>query len=258
MSCVAVDVAPPRTLGGLPALAGHLAHAFALVPPWSLSRSTRRRRDLERRFFARTLRAVGVELEVVGAPVQGPGVMFLANHLSFTDVLAMAPLLDASFVAKADVRRWPGMGRLVEAFGTVFVDRDRPADAAAQVEAVAARLRGGGRVALFPEGTTSRGDGVLPFRTALLAAARHARVVQPIALAYSDGARRAYVGEESLVANLARLAPHRARLSIEFLPPLPDPRRSDRKHLAAEAREAIVRALSDRADAARPWSQQKA
>ena len=79
-----------------------------------------------------------------------------------------------------------------------------------------------------------------------------------IALAYSDGARRAYVGEESLVANLARLAPHRARLSIEFLPPLPDPRRSDRKHLAAEAREAIVRALSDRADAARPWSQQKA
>lgn len=254
---MAADVAPPRALGGLPALAGHLALAFALVPPWSLSRSTRRRRDLERRFFTRALRAVGVEMKVVGAPVAGPSVLFVANHLSFTDVLALAPLLDAAFVAKADVRRWPGMGRLVEAFGTVFVDRDRRTGVAAQVETLAARLRAGGRVALFPEGTTSNGGGVLPFRTALLAAARHARAVQPIALSYTDGARRAYVGDESLVANLARLAPHRARLRIEFLPPLPDAARSDRKLLASQARGEIGRALSERADAPRSRTRQE-
>lgn len=235
----------PRALRGLPALAAHLLLAFALVPVWSASRSPSRRRALERRFFARALRAVGVEVRAVGAPTPGPGALFVANHLSFTDIVALAPLINAAFVAKADVRRWPGMGRLVEAFGTVFVDRDRRGDVAAQVEAVARRLRGGERVAIFPEGTTSVGEGTLPFRPALLAAAREARVVQPIALAYTDGARRAYVGDESLVANLVRLAPHRARLTVAFLSPLPDGLRSDRKRLAAAAHAAITSALSD-------------
>ncbi|HEX8553686.1 MAG TPA: 1-acyl-sn-glycerol-3-phosphate acyltransferase, partial [Sphingomonas sp.] len=106
-------------------------------------------------------------------------------------------------------------------------------------------LHAGGNLALFPEGTTSDGTAVLPFRSALLAAAQAASVVQPIAIRYSDAARRAYVGDESLVANLVRLAPHRARVELVFLPPLPSALNRDRKALARAARAAIQAALAE-------------
>jgi 1-acyl-sn-glycerol-3-phosphate acyltransferase len=161
----------PRPLWGLPQLVGHLALAFALVPAWRLARTPGRRATLERRFFRRALRAVGVEVRVTGRPVPGPGVLFVANHLSFTDIVALAPLLHATFVAKADVRRWPVMGRLVARFGTIFVERKRPMDAdrasgAGRSAAARGRPRGafpgghdvGGRAgAAFPLDAAGRG-----------------------------------------------------------------------------------------------------
>lgn len=232
-------MAERRALGGLPALGLNAARAFALVPRWLMMPETDLRRRREQRFFARLLAGIGVEIEPVGAPVDEPGTLFVANHISFTDVLALALLLDVRFVAKADVRRWPLIGAWAERLGTLFVERGARGQAGAQVSAIGEVLRGGGRVLLFPEGTTSDGLAVLPFRSALLEAAAVARRVQPVALTYSDGARRAYVGEESLGANLLRLAPHRARLRIEFLPPVEVPAPFDRKRLAGQLRDAI-------------------
>lgn len=225
------------------ALLAHLALAFALVPRWYAVRNARARAGLERRFFDRVLRAVGVTVVLRGTPSRTAGTLFLANHLSFTDVVALAVALDCDFVAKAELARWPILGPLAKGFGTVFVARDRAMDAPAQIDAVARRLREGRSVMLFPEGTTSDGAGVLPFRSALLAAGAAASVVQPVALRYTDGARRAYIGDESLLANLLRLAPCRSVLTIDFLPPLGPGDRVDRKTAARAAHLAITLAL---------------
>lgn len=228
---------------GAASLVAQLAIGFALVPAWYAARDRRARAELARRFFARLLGAVGVTVVVRGSPSATPATLFLANHLSFTDVVAIALEIDADFVAKADVRRWPVMGRLAARFGTVFVERDRVLGAKDQAGAIARRLSEGRSVVLFPEGTTSDGIRVLPFRSALLAAGEAAAIVQPIALRYTDGARRAYVGDESLLANLIRLAPYRAVLTIEFLAPLDPGERIDRKTLAVAAHRAISAAL---------------
>jgi 1-acyl-sn-glycerol-3-phosphate acyltransferase len=232
-----------RALGGLPALGGHLALAFSLAPIWAATRRPDRRRRLEQLFFRRTLRALGLELDCEGSPSTTPGTLFVANHISFADVLALATCVDAAFVAKSEVRSWPVLGWLAKRFGTLFVTRGRRIDARAQAELLAARLRRGENIIIFPEGTTSDGTSVLPFRSTLLAAAEPASAVQPVAIRYSDAARRAYVGDESLVANLVRLAPHRARLQLIFLQPMPAGPEASRKGLARQARAAIKASL---------------
>jgi 1-acyl-sn-glycerol-3-phosphate acyltransferase len=223
----------------LPGLLLHLAHAFALVPGWLMMRAGYGRRLREQRFFNYCLQAIGVELDVRGDPASGGGTLFVVNHISFTDVLALAAILDVRFVAKADVADWPLIGNWARRLGTLFVDRTDRRSAAAQAETLAGALAGGADLLLFPEGTTSDGTGLLPFRSSLLEAARFARRVQPIALTYSDGARRGYVGEESLLANLVRLAPHRSSLRIDFLPPLETSLLHDRKSLAMLLEERI-------------------
>lgn len=232
-----------RRLWGLPALGGHLALAISLAPLWMATRTPDRRAGLEQRFFRRALRALGIEVESAGRVSTAPGTLFLANHISFSDVLALATQVNAAFVAKSDVRDWPLIGPLAARFGTVFVARGRSSEARAQADRLIGCLRRGGSLVLFPEGTTSDGAAVLPFRSALLAAAEAASVVQPVAIRYSDAARRAYVGDETFVANLLRLAPHRARVELRFLPPLPTRLRSDRKALALAAHAAIEAGL---------------
>ena len=235
----------PRRFGGLPALAGHLALAFSLAPIWLVVRRPDRRKRLERGFFRGMLRALGLRVTRSGARSTSPGTLFVANHISFADVLALATQVDATFVAKSDVRGWPVIGPLAARFGTIIVERGRSLEAGRQAACLTRHLHAGGNLALFPEGTTSDGTAVLPFRSALLAAAQAASVVQPIAIRYSDAARRAYVGDESLVANLVRLAPHRARVELVFLPPLPSALNRDRKALARAARAAIQAALAE-------------
>lgn len=247
-----VWVTRDRALRGLPGLAWHLLAGFSLVPAWLLSRKAERRRKIELRFFEHSLAAIGVKIEVVGEPIRGNGTLYLANHISFTDVLALAKLLNARFVAKSEVRRWRLLGRWAERMEALFVDRDARGDAPHQISHLTAALRAGDSLILFPEGTTSDGDDVLPFRSALLAAAMVASRVQPIALSYSDGRRRAYIGTETLGANLLRLAPYRTCLRVEFLAALPAELHADRKQLARAARAAIRAARAPEQQATRP------
>ena len=228
-----------RRFRGWPALAGQLTLAFSLAPLWIAARRPRRRKQLEQRFFRTALQALGLEVAIEGTPSIAPGTLFLANHISFADVLALATRIDAAFVAKSDVRHWPLIGPLAARFGTIFVERGRLLDAGQQAERLARHLRVGQSLVLFPEGTTSTGAGVLPFHSALLAAAEAAQAIQPVAIRYSDAARRAYVGDETFVANLVRLAPYRAWVELVFLPPLDLTLRTDRKALAQAARSAI-------------------
>lgn len=169
------------------------------------------RRQRVQRWSRRVLRVLGIELRVQGRLAPGARLLVL-NHLSWLDVMVLHALCpEARFVAKADVRRWPLVGPLVAGAGTVFVDRDRPLRLRQAADEVVAVLRGGGTVALFPEGTTSDGRDVLPFRRGLLGSADRAGCpVQAIALRYVEppdaiSPSVPYIGDDTLLQSMWRL-----------------------------------------------------
>lgn len=142
-------------------------------------------RKLERGFHRLILAGHGIEVRVHGKPSGPAGTLFVANHVSWIDIPLLAALLDAAFVAKDDVARWPVLGALARRCGTLFVARDRPRLADTQWRSITRELATERGVILFPEGTTSNGDGLLPFRTSLFAAARMpSSVIQPVAIVY--------------------------------------------------------------------------
>lgn len=146
-------------------------------------------------FFYRVLRRLlRLRVRVIGAPVTGQPVIFVANHMSWVDIAAIGSSIPAHFVAKREVRDWPLIGLTAELTGTVFVDRSRRRQTANVNAEIAKRLARGNPVVLFAEGTSSDGNRVLPFRSALVGAAgdlpasgpAHREVMlQPLSISYT-------------------------------------------------------------------------
>jgi len=116
-------------------------------------------------------------------------VLFAANHVSYADITVLGSVIAGSFIAKAEVADWPFFGWLAKLQRSVFVDR-RVRSTITQRDAISRRLGVGDALILFPEGTSSDGNRVLPFKTALFAAAEHGKgltpvVVQPVSIAYT-------------------------------------------------------------------------
>lgn len=202
------------------------------------------------RWSAGMLRRLGVGIDSVGVPRPGP-VLFVANHISWLDILAINAVQPARFVSKADVRSWPVLGWLVACGGTLFIERERKRDALRVLHEVAAALKDGQTVAVFPEGTTADGHALLPFHANLLQAAISTEVpVQAIALRYRDAAHAispaaAFVGDTTLLQSLWWVASARGlRVKVTLLPPA-GTRHLDRRALAETLREAIGEALND-------------
>jgi 1-acyl-sn-glycerol-3-phosphate acyltransferase len=127
---------------------------------------------------------LGMHRRVTGRPAAEPALL-VANHLSYLDVVLLAAELPAVFVAKREVRSWPGMGPLAWLVGTIFVDRDSPRDLVRVTSEIGTALAGGDTVVLFAEGTSTRGDRVLPLKPALLEpAVRGGWPVHSAALSY--------------------------------------------------------------------------
>jgi 1-acyl-sn-glycerol-3-phosphate acyltransferase len=206
------------------------------------------RLELKQRWSRQLLGMLGVRLHAAAPP---PGAALLvANHVSWLDIFVINAVTPAAFVCKAEVRGWPFIGWLCERTETVFMPRGSRSAAKQAGEAVALRLRQGWRVAVFPEGTTSDGGGVLPFHAALLQGAIDADCrVQPLALRYLDedgeaATAAAYCGDTTLLQSLLRIAAMpRLDARLELLPPL-DGRGAERRMLAAQAEAAIGQALS--------------
>ncbi len=97
--------------------------------------------------------------------------LLVSNHLSYLDVLVLSSIRPCVFVAKRDVAAWPLFGWLARAAGTIFVDRKHRLSSPAVVGLVRDAIAGGSVVVLFPEGTSSDGSTVLPFKSALLESA---------------------------------------------------------------------------------------
>src|SRR5215813_15628246 len=197
-----------RALGLLGQLLLMLAGAVVVAP--RLSPGTRG--ALGARLAVRTLHTLQVRVRRLGAtPYDGP-MLLVANHVSWLDVYALNALVGGPrSVAKSEVARWPIAGAIARGFGTFFHVRGNCRDAARAKDAVAAALRAGERVVVFPEGTTSEGDEVGPFHAAFFQAAVDARVpVQAVAVRYPGPAGRpdpaaAFVGDMTFVASLARV-----------------------------------------------------
>lgn len=134
------------------------------------------------------LRVFRVKTQLTGdIPSKG---LLACNHLSYLDILVIGSLTPCVFVAKNDVRHWPVLGWFATMAGTVFVHRGKRTQAAQSVDEIGAALKNGALVALFPEGTSSGGETVLPFKSSLLeSAAQHAHTLTVGLLEYelADG-----------------------------------------------------------------------
>ena len=197
------------------------------------------------RFLRLAGRALGARVRVDGRPL-AKNVLFVANHVSWLDILAVGGATGAAFVSKDGIARWPVIGWLARTAGTIFIARERRAAAGDQARTLAAALASGRPVALFPEGTTGPGDGVLPFRAALFAALDTSRAqVQPIAIGYgAERERVAWVGQEPAAVNALRVIGGRGPvpITLRFLEPF-SAAGMDRKQVAARARAAIAAVL---------------
>ena len=126
---------------------------------------------------ARIARVMNVDLRILGTPPNRG--LVVSNHLGYLDIVVLAATAPSVFVAKSEIRRWPVFGWFARRSGCIFVDRESSASAGRSVRAIRAALNRGRRVILFPEGTSSGGAGVLPFRSSLLEPA----VGQPLTIA---------------------------------------------------------------------------
>ena len=142
-------------------------------------------RDRMTQLWARGLaRILGLSIQLEGEPPPR-GALLVANHLSYLDIVLLAARIPCGFVAKAEVRSWPGIGLVCRVAGVVFVDRARRRDAPRAASEMHDALAQGRTVILFPEGTSTDGRAVLPFRSALLdGAARSGRPVWCAAVGY--------------------------------------------------------------------------
>src|SRR3954466_418057 len=195
------------------------------VPLHYFWRLLRARSPWPRWFLGRVGRAAGIRVRVVGRPLERD-VLFLANHLSWLDILIVAGASGAAFVAKQEVAEVPVVGWLAGLNNTVFVARSERSGVRGQADALRAALATGQPVALFPEGTTDGGPDILPFRASLLASLfpPPERVkARPVAMDYGASAHDiAWVGDETAPANAKRVLSRRgtARVTLRFLKPV--------------------------------------
>lgn len=207
------------------------------------------------------LRSLAVRVEVRGRkPDSGRECLIVGNHVSWLDTYVIHSVRPhARFVAKSEVRQWPVVRTMAEAFETFFIRRGSRRDAARVKDALAAALRNGETVAAFPEGTTSDGLMLGRFYPALFQAAIDARAdVQPVAIRYLDADRRvsgaaAFIGDMTVAESLRQiLLEPRIEAEIVFCPPIPSLGRT-RRELAALAHASIARVLGFDCPALDDW-----
>jgi len=208
--------------------------------------SARERALWQQRQAIAMLDAMEVEVEVRGIrPREG---LVVSNHLGYLDILVIASQLPCVFVSKSEVRSWPFIGNLLAAAGTILADRDRRHSAHQTMIEIRGILEQGLPVVVFPEGTSSDGSKVLPFRSSLLeAASDSAWAAHPMAISYlgsggDPGRDICYWGDDTFLPHLTKLAridPLKATLAIGVR----EVRGLPRKEAATVLRDEVIRLL---------------
>lgn len=214
----------------------------------------------------------GINVTVIGAPLQDRGVLMVSNHTSYLDILALGGIARVSFVAKSEVANWPLFGTFARLQRTVFVQREHRSKTGVTRDEIRNRILEGDALVLFPEGTSNDGNRVLPFKSALMGAAETVVgagddgkpryvPVQPISITYvglhgipmgrENRPLFAWYGDMELVDHLWEgLETGPVDVVIEFHPPITVDMVGGRKKLAAIVEQTIrdgqTRALAGR------------
>jgi 1-acyl-sn-glycerol-3-phosphate acyltransferase len=176
--------------------------------------------------------------------------MFVANHVSWIDIFALNSVHTLRFIAKSEIRSWPLLGWLCEKGNTLFIERSKRQDVSRMVELTADRLRAGDNLCFFPEGATSDGAGLKPFKGSLMQAAIDAESsIWPVAIRYPKpgggvNTEMAYFDDMSLLQSLKQVLAQRSPVvELHFLPVIAT-RGLDRRSLSVLARQAITAGLN--------------
>lgn len=199
----------------------------------------------------RLLAAFNIKVMVSGniPPENLSHAMIIANHISWADIHVLNSVIPLRYIAKSDIRHWPIFGFFASRVNTLFVDRAKKQDALRIVDITTACLEAGDRLCLFPEGTTTDGTTVLPFKSSLIEAAIRAETpIYPVAINYplANGGintAMAYAGETTLKESMQQaLAIKSPIVMIHFLAPI-STKNQDRRALALLVHDAISKQL---------------
>jgi 1-acyl-sn-glycerol-3-phosphate acyltransferase len=155
-------------------------------------------RRLPRWWHRMMCRIIGLKVVVYGDLSARRPLLIVSNHASWKDILVLGSVADVVFIAKSEVRDWPVFGWLARLQRSVFVERSQRGKTGAQISEVSQRLVAGEVVVLFPEGTTSDGNRVMPFKSSLFGAASAALPHAPDGVVYIQPVAIAYVGIHGL------------------------------------------------------------
>lgn len=240
------------------------------------------RRQIPHAYHRLVCRILGIRVVVHGRAARGSGVLFVANHCSWVDIPTLSAAAAVSFVAKQEIADWPFFGLLAKLQRTIFIARDKRGETGRYRDTIRGRLRAGDNLVLFPEGTSSDGNRVLRFKSALFAVAEAGMgaeepatptwtpLIQPVSIAYTglcglplQRPERPFVtwyGDMELVPHLwdmVRRGPIEA--VVVFHPPLAAGTADSRKRVAAAAQDAVARgvaaAIAGRLDELSPTSE---
>jgi 1-acyl-sn-glycerol-3-phosphate acyltransferase len=249
-----------RSVRSFLVLAGFFAFTLPLMPLqllflWTGSRYAR---TFPHWYHRQVCKIVGIRLNIDGEVAREQGVLLISNHVSWLDITVLSAVAPVSFVAKQEVASWPFVSWLAKLQRSVFVDRNRRNEVGDKANEILSRLESGDHVVLFAEGTSSDGNRVVPFKTALFAAAKPSNgnalgsniSAQTLALTYTKLhglplCRRgrpqvAWYGDMDLASHAWRLlglGPLDARIRIG--PPVPLDAFPDRKALARYAEDKV-------------------
>jgi 1-acyl-sn-glycerol-3-phosphate acyltransferase len=191
----------------------------------------------------KVMRLHGIEVEASGPVPKGPALL-VANHLSYLDPVVLGALVDATPIAKADLASWPLIGLAARQLGVIFVERGKAQSRLSVIHQAEQVLKDGGIVLNFPEGTTTDGSTVLPYRKALFGIAQNLGVpVIPAALVF-EPRELAWYGDETFVPHYLRLAAMRGvRATLKLGEPLPSRAYKTADELAHAARARTISLL---------------
>lgn len=201
-------------------------------------------------FLRYAARVCGARVEVIGTHLKRD-VFFVANHVSWVDILALAGASGTAFVAKAELAEAPVVGWLASLNRTVFVKREHRMGVAEQINALKEALVDNWSVTVFPEGTTTDGQSLLPFKTSMLSVLEPPPpgvLVQPVIVDYGPVAEWiGWIGEESGINNAKRVLSRKGsfRVRLHYLEPFSPEDFRGRKAISQESRRRIEEALVD-------------
>jgi len=229
----------------------HFLHGLltsTLVYPWV---DAARREQLVRQWSRRLLSLCGVSCPTADrtAPPSAPGALVVSNHTSWLDILVLNAHQPCRFVAKADIRGWPLVGRLCDLNGTIFISPEKRREVREVHRLLTERIAAGERIAFFPEGGVSDQGTVLPFHANLFEAAIEAGVpIQPCAVRYLNAEGRLhpatrFTGDMTFGRSVGTILRARGvRAELKLLPVI-ETAGVHRRDVAAAARSAIAQAL---------------